>query len=123
MIKYTKENIDQALKSVDEAINIQKKAVRKYYELKLTLLRINRALDNEFWLDKLIDKTERIKAIREYKELKLNAYGVLSSVWDRLISVSKESELYFVLHKEWECDQKHIKEESKTEESKKVSVT
>jgi hypothetical protein len=112
MKEYTKENFDKAIRSMDKLIELDNLKTKKIYQLKYTLIRMNRALDKEFWFDKL-DRDARIKAIKMEKELMLNTNGRLPQLMEGLIFVGKTSDAYFYLLNQWKKDKEQLEKEMK----------
>jgi len=102
MTRYTKEKINQTLISINKALELDQQKRAKMLELQTTLTRIGRAIDSEFWLDKIWKgKTmkQKTELFRNERCVKFQSSG---SIFQDL------RDFPFFAKKQWENDRKKL---------------
>jgi hypothetical protein len=107
--------IDLTIESVNKALENYKKIVQKMNELKFTLIRRRRALDETFWFDNIKTHKERLHAVQVEALMYEMSYGVRPE-WARELlprDLSKNGRFYCTKENEWKRDKEQVLKENK----------
>lgn len=101
--KYDIESIRKGLVNIEKALDLNHQQGQKIMELKISMMRIERALQSNFWLDEINWKQknshEKIKILREEKCVRFRKSG---SEYQDI------KDFPFFAKKQWENDRRNL---------------
>ena len=103
MVRYTKEKVSKAIQSMEQLFEVENKQREKMLEMFRSLIRVERACDKEFWLDKI--KWKKLP-LKEKQKIFHNEKCVKYSSSGSIFQDIKDFE--FFARKQWENDRKRL---------------